>query len=813
MTEQNKYIESLYTDEKISAEAYLFCLDHKLETIDDVKAFIGCNNSDSVSDKVYEELKKYNEERTLEPSTTQLGLSSITNCTQEEIAKIYLTYKKQTSVRTCNVLAGLESELEFPSKAFFDFLLYNETPQYSFRNLKNAGAKTVSELMSLIENIKSHTDNAIIDKSTTIVIEDKEVEKKQALTQEQECTLDIIFWKTLQGISVRSRNALNSIRKQHNNFTEFYKTISSPDFDIIGQKNVGKGCVADFINVISMLTDALYLVQKEDFGDIKRLLFIESIFGLSEDQAQQICNTVNSKIEYPIFAIINLLIESDDKMRVIANKQISIFNNQTIVDRKEVAGILGITQERVRQLKSTYLQQITEWVDNWQKHINNIHLQYKNAYSLEYDDDAIDEINRSEGVNFNSNFIHTVLYLIQSNDTAIIGDIRQVLLSIRSKENSIYVISKNLYDCFNFDDFINDISKKLHRKVFNSYNINIREHILLFFKGAIEFEQISDILDICRKIIYKSFGLIIQDDILHIEQNAIKNIPDILEDILRTNNRIMSLNELYDEIEYQYPGITKNKISLRGSILRNPNIAAVSRTSNYTLKEWGHTELRGGTIRDIVFDFLNKLDTPQSIEIITEHVLQFRPTTNSDSIYTNMFFDQTKRFSLYEFNGKRVIGLSHKVYSPNYERIEFNESTRRKSFDESFNELEQFITENGRYPFSSGVDAEEERLSRFIGVQTIKMGKGKSSEYETNKLIELNNRYGHLKISKRDYMWNIKFAELEKFVLAETRLPKRSTEFELYTWYYDQSQMLLNGKLNNEQRQNMETLKSLFDNV
>lgn len=809
MTEQNKYIDSLYTDEKISAEAYLFCLDHNIESLDDLKAFISCHDRDYINGKVYDEIRLYCIDSTPEADIKQQEPSLIIDKTSEELAKTYLIYKSQLSVRTRNVLNGLEFELDFPSNAFFNFLLYNETPRDSFKKLRNAGTRTISELMSIIKSIKGHKSDIVIDESSTTAIEKEE----QLLTQDQDCILDIILGKTLQNISVRSRNALNSIRKQHNNFTEFYKTISSPDFDIIGQKNVGKGCVADFKNVISMLTDALNLVQKEDFGDIKRLLLIESIFGLSEDQAQQICNTVNSKIEYPIFAIINSLIESDDKMRVVANKQISIYNNQVIVERNEVASMLGITQERVRQLKSTYLQQITEWVDNWQNAMNDICHQYTNAYSLEYDDDAIAKINQLERVDFNSNFIHAILHFMRPNDTEIIGDMHQVLLNTRSIENSLYVISKQLYDQFDFEAFINDISKKLHCKVFDSYNINIREHILLFFKSTIEFEQISDILDICRKIIYKSFGLIIQDDILHIEQNAIKNIPDILEDILRTNNRIMSLDELYDEIEYQYPGITKNKISLRGSILRNPNIVAISRTSNYTLKEWSHTELRGGTIRDIVFDFLNKLDAPQSIEIITEHVLQFRSTTNSDSIYTNMLFDQTKRFSLYECNGKRVIGLSHKVYSPNYERIEFNESTRRKSFDESFNALEQFITENRRYPFSSGVDAEEERLSRFIGVQTLKMGKGKTSKYETNKLIELNNRYGHLKISKRDYMWNIKFAELEKFVLAETRLPKRLTEFELYTWYYDQSQMLLNGKLNNEQRQNMETLKSLFDNV
>ena len=57
---------------------------------------------------------------------------------------------------------------------------------------------------------------------------------------------------------------------------------------------------------------------------------------------------------------------------------------------------------------------------------------------------------------------------------------------------------------------------------------------------------------------------------------------------------------------------------MRGNIGRNSNIVPVSRTSSYVLKEWEKRGIKGGTIRDIIFDFLLESDCPLPITYCRE---------------------------------------------------------------------------------------------------------------------------------------------------------------------------------------------------
>ena len=108
---------------------------------------------------------------------------------------------------------------------------------------------------------------------------------------------------------------------------------------------------------------------------------------------------------------------------------------------------------------------------------------------------------------------------------------------------------------------------------------------------------------------------------------------------------------------------------MRGSINSCKEIIFFGRTSTYGLKRWEKENplIKGGTIRDIVEEYLLKFEEPKHISEIIIYVNKFR-NTNERNIITNLLLDKSGRFIVYKDAG--FIGLTIKNYDDNQLQFE-----------------------------------------------------------------------------------------------------------------------------------------------
>src|SRR5690606_14635764 len=171
-------------------------------------------------------------------------------------------------------------------------------------------------------------------------------------------------------------------------------------------------------------------------------------------------------------------------------------------------------------------------------------------------------------------------------------------------------------------------------------------------------------------------------------RNTLKQVSEYAFEALEILGKPSNLSEIFKVINEKMPGVTKSEEALRGSIQRNPEIIYFGRSSTYGLKKWeNETEnIKGGTIRSIVIEYLEMFDSPKHITQITEYVSNFRERTYQRSIMDNLKADKSNVFIFlrqgfiglnyfkekYDTNkyqnlpiqlGKTLIALSKKEYS------------------------------------------------------------------------------------------------------------------------------------------------------
>lgn len=721
-----------------------------------------------------------------------------------ELDQYYQKLKIKISVRARNILNRLEIESNAPSFAFV-FSKWNKNDlEKRLRFHRNAGDKTIQEIIETLELLKNapivedvlYDNNALLNTYNSQSSRHKASVYLDNLSASEREYLQMYLYDEKDKLSVRSKNALDNLLKEHESVEKFCEFLLRNSFDFKQLRNVGKKSVEELDEFRQNLRG---FIASEKDSKSYRILKIQKDFGFSEEDAVKLCQ-IWLNIEYfPLFAALDIYITSLDRDCIIINGRVNIFENQALKERDIIATQLNITQERVRQLQLKAYEGLIDKVRSWVNKIPSLSA-YRSSCSLDYHHSHRQDINNREGVNFNDNFLYKVLQIIFSDEYVLIGDENDAFFNPYNKFSRLFIIPSVYADKFDFSALRDDIKTQTEAKVYDSYDLIFDDYLLRFFKSTVDFESLPLISDLCKKIIFHDNALIINEGVLTIEQNATKSIPDILEDILKDFGRTMSLNELHKEIENRNPGLTKDLAALRGNVLRNNNIVAIGRSGNYVLKEWEDKGIIGGTIRDIAFKFLNELPMPVSLSDLEKHITRFRPETDAKSIYANLLADKTTRFKFFAYRRLRYVGLIHKEYPAEYQVFSSEEvALQRRTFKESIEALERFIKANSRFPFSVSDDTEEERLFRFLNIQKEKKKKQNLDIDESDALNELEKKYGHLRISKKDFLWKQKYDEVIQYVAVHGMMPTRSSDLYLYNWIYNQRRALIESRLNDEQ--------------
>jgi len=530
-----------------------------------------------------------------------------------------------------------------------------------------------------------------------------------------------------------------------------------------------------------------------------------SSLGFDEGAVLRLKSAFGKLGYFPLFKAIQLSLESLAKRDSdIVNYCLNIFTDVHMLEMADVAQMDGITRERVRQLRVKSLDNIQKTIRSFKSH--DILAGYKYDISSEYE---LGNIASREEVTFNENFILWTLSHLYS-EYRLIGDIERAFFKYPASNETLFLIPKSLCKYFNFKKFIKSIDNKLIEKRYFEERIELEMYAQSFCSDDVETNVFYDILSECRKMLERGYPDIISNSQLFFTQNSRKAIPDLIEDILRANNGPMTAEEISSKLNKLYPDLDQTPKKIGPNALRNPNISAISRTSTYTLAEWDTSEKRGGTIRDLAQEYLNSLIEPIApLTDICDYIAKFRTDVKDSSVKANLLAEASNRFSIYYKDEILHIGYTDCRFDPSFTIMEKRQG--RRSFQDSISRLETFIKTNERFPFSSGVDAEESRLNRFLGVSRANLKKGRLSTEEVAEIERIETQYAELKTKKERVSWDDRLERFVSYITLNDKLPIPSSPEN--KWYEESKELYLEGALDPDKAQSFTMVAKIVDRM
>jgi hypothetical protein len=319
---------------------------------------------------------------------------------------------------------------------------------------------------------------------------------------------------------------------------------------------------------------------------------------------------------------------------------------------------------------------------------------------------------------------------------------------------------------------------------------------------------------ICEKIINEEFEIYLDlEENINFKRNTTRQAHEYAFEALEHLGKPSKVKEIFEKVIELHPNYDTEEAKIRVSMKRKNGFVPIGRKSVFGLKKW-ESELdnfKGGTIRDIVEEYLMQFAIPKHISDITEHVLKYRPKSNQYSILQNLKLDES---GLYIFFKGSHIGLTTKKYETDFKKISEVKKTYKKTWEERFEMLQNFVSIEKRLPFSNSVPEKEIKLYRWLNVQKSKKNKGKLANNKVEKLNSLLAKYPNIN-GRRRLNSNEKYEELISFVSNNHRLPSanKNGEENLYQFFYKQRKLFDKNELDSKEENKFIEVAKLLQNI
>lgn len=675
--------------------------------------------------------------------------------TLDTVRQRYIAALRDVKVRTFNVLDAWRAE--FPSdKEFLEHFLSASSDEIHKR--KNCGRLTLEELQVLRNVLRDEvqydpTTSESTDEDTQVVAED--VHFPSNIDE-----LLPLFKSTYADLSTRSANRVDWLLEEcGNSLSKFYERISDPKC-IDSISGVGRKSRPELIDFFKKAKDFLLSFPDEESISAKvkhHLVASPSALGLPDGAIESLQEMEESLGHFPLFAAIQQYFENrPDEEKAIIEGCLDIYDGQELPERTDVATSLNLSPERVRQKRNKLIERLPAYFKTY----SSLGFITENPYRWQMTH-AEEEINATEGTNFNLNFVTWVLGNV-FDDLVLIGDPVKSIGGYFDLDPFLSIVPAKLLPLFDFEGFIQDLDDRLQEKRINEEKVSLRSIIAAHLKVQYCEEELPEIDTTCRTILYLHYPVEVDQGYVLLPANAYKTNQIIMEEILREAGQPMTLAEMMDEYMYQYPERDANENSLRGAIGGNKNIVPVGRSSTYALAEWNREVYRGGTIRQFVQECIDLSPLRiASVSEVADYVLRFRPGTSELNIVSNISLDPDKALSFYYKDGVRYLGYANHIYPDEYFPLE-SDSRTSSTNSVYYPRFVEFIETNHRFPFSTGRLPDEPNLHGFWRRQERYYNDGILDSHALKWYERIVTQYGHLKIEKGEFEWMVQFAHVAK---------------------------------------------------
>lgn len=359
------------------------------------------------------------------------------------------------------------------------------------------------------------------------------------------------------------------------------------------------------------------------------------------------------KKTFPFFRFISLIIENllNERERFIFERNFGFLHGAKKLTLQSIGDKYGITRERVRQIAQKIPQKL-------EKALSSFAGEYEGYFSynikvrrdlLLIDASTAELMNQMESLNFSPKFYAFAFVILH----------RKTLFGFQNIDliNKNYFLISNKYaTLLNFQAYFDDLTQRTSERIDQTYSIDFDEYLKRYELQSLPIDILERLKYICKKIAVLEFEIPIDKNQFIFGRNTLIKLSEYITDILVAAGKPMRLVDIARELRIRSPKMPPNLESLRSTILSIPDVSAIGKTSTYSLDQWNN--VKTGTIKEIVREYLEKQDKPMHINDITEYVIQFRKTSDKN-IYSNLKLDKNKSFLFFK---KGFIGLSNKTY-------------------------------------------------------------------------------------------------------------------------------------------------------
>ncbi|TMM29681.1 hypothetical protein FDT66_11245 [Polaribacter aestuariivivens] len=571
--------------------------------------------------------------------------------------------KGNLSIRSYHVCKYNNIETIYDLKEYF-------VKNKSFTKFRNCGRKSDEELIKLCNSYHLEGIDSIDNETQELISENPLKKIVTELTRTQREVINSFILVNTNSLSVRSKNAISLHLKGNlkiKNFAE--KILLSNTFNVKNIKNVGAKCVPELEIYISIIKDFLNDVSQSDnekkLISIKNNFLIQRTFSISKIPSE-ILETES------IFLLTDFLLNQnalfDETQTVIVKKAFKIYQNQKELTLDDIAEKVNLTRERVRQIRKLCLDDIFNKLLFIQNFSDELFQKYNidiNSNQLEIDAEIVDIINNTNNTNLSKEFISYILFAYLWDKFSLIGEIEDVLLpryfNARNRHNwkNFYLIDKDIVKEIDFNALANDIDNRKSDKIVESYSFNFKSYLSRFLSNN-NIDFLDLVFPIGEKIINDEFELYLDlDENITFERNTKKQVHEYALEALEELGNPSKINLILDKVLELNPNYVTDEASLRAAMARRNGFVPIGRKSVFGLKKWEKEleNFKGGTIKDVIIEFLQDKNEPIHILLVLEYLDKYRRNKDAKSVLTNLKVDPLKRFLIYN---QGFIGLQIK---------------------------------------------------------------------------------------------------------------------------------------------------------
>lgn len=644
-----------------------------------------------------------------------------------------------------------------------DILLYVESGR-SFKQIKQAGAKTKEELFLLCKEVVSKLEDDEIEfRGDYLPENDQEIGKRfEALDSERKAVLVLWYDKKKQALKAREFHAV-----EHWTLEDFYREVwCCPDFSFQRLPQVGKRSIE------ALEQFRLFLEKK-----VEELFRCEEIQVVMERAILKYGNFCSDPFvrsyweetnHLPMFWLLGKKLESRmGRDYVIFRETFPLYENQTVKSLDEIAVEQKLSRERVRQIRNQVFQEffdkqnvLFQTEEDWEGYLPEIAGEVVSSSSYRGG-----EINTREKTNFSSSFIFRIFAFVFDTKVKLIGDVG-ISKRDRIKWKNSFLVRSRIFEIFDFDSFREDMEGRLSDQRSEDWICPIDDYLddSLCWKEY-DLEEHDAVKTVVLELFVQEFGVYLDDeDRIVIPANKEKPAEEIVK-ILEESGGPLYLQEIFERYSSKFPYRFSYPNQLRSFMNLEDRIVAIGRTGRYALKEWN---INTGTIREIIVGFLSKKGVPQTDRAIMDYVLKYYPDTNCASIRSTIY-DGAEAYGFVFFEDG-LFGLKNKDYPSCYVECE-KPVLVKKSFEARLNDLEIFIQEHEHFPFSVSTDKEELTLYRWWWSTLAKTDR--LTDVQRKKVEEIQVKYARFNKDKFELQWEENLKEIRQFFLTFKRLPEK----------------------------------------